>query len=159
MAHGKRELIDFLAGLLAGVVETDVPYRSETALAAALDADLRKLHDLRRSGLVTPRRLGRGYVYDPGDVRRCSVLLALMRLGATLADLQAFFAGGRARCPSCPSREDERACSIERCCEALLEDLRARTEDEITRLRALDGLLQQYAVDVWQDHRAARRPD
>ena len=156
MAYGKSELIEFLADVLTGVVESDVPFRSETALATALDATPRRLQDLRRLGLIAPRRLGRGYVYAPSDVRLSSVMIALMRLGATLEDLTRFFGRGAERCTTCTLKRGEPACGLARCCETFLEDLRARAEDEIARLRVLDGLLQQYAVDVWAE-RGPRR--
>jgi hypothetical protein len=156
MAHGKSELIDFLAGVLTGIVVSDEPFRSETALATALSSTPRRLQDLRRLGLVTPRRLGRGYVYGPGDVRMSSVLVGLMRLGATPEDLTAFLDHGATRCDRCPAKRADGPCGLARCCEIFLEDLRARTEDEIARLKMLDGLLQQYAVDVWQENRPRR---
>jgi hypothetical protein len=151
MVHGKSELIDFLASVLPGVVESDVPCRSEAVLAVTLGAAPRWLQDLRGLGLVTPRRLGRGYVYAPGDIRRASVLVGLLRFGATLDDLAGFFAPTAERCASCSARRGDPVCGVARCCEVLLDGLRARAEAEIARLRSLDGLLQQYALDVRAD--------
>jgi len=147
----RDEAIDFFARVLPGIVESAAPFRSETTLAIALDTTTRRLQELRGAGLVTPRRLGRGYVYGPDEVRRSSVLVALMRLGATLGDLAGLMRRDGRRCASCSARRDGPDCAVARCCEALLEDLRERTEAEITRLRSLDGLLQQYAVDARAD--------
>lgn len=152
----RREAIDFFATVLPGIVESVAPYRSETALAIALDTTTRRLQELRGAGLVRPRRLGRGYVYGADEVRRSSVLVALMRLGATLADLDGLMRSDGRRCAPCAARRDAPDCGVKRCCEALLEDLQVRTEAEIARLRSLDGLLQQYAVDARAD-RAPRR--
>ncbi len=150
MAENDVDAIEVLAGVLPGIVEGAATIRSETTLALLLGTTSRRLNELRRAGLVRPRRLGRGWVYTPADVRRTSVLVTLQGLGATTEDLVSLLGGGAERCSACDRPRSELRCAPARCCETFLEALRARTEDEIVRLRALDGLLQQYAVEVWQ---------
>lgn len=148
MSHARADLVDVFARLLAGVVASPAVLRSETALAALLRVDPRRLQELRRAGLVTPARPGRGYLYRPGDIRDVSVMLALLRLGATLSELEAFFDAGRRPCPGCLGEQGRAACTPAVCCAGFLERLSRRMEDEITRLEALDALVLDHAAEI-----------
>lgn len=133
----RADLVDVFARLLPGVVVTPATFRSETALAGQLRVDARRIRELRAAGLATPKRLGRGWVYGPPDIRTLSVMLALLRLGATTRELERLFD---------ENRRDETASPATTCrsfCESLVE----RMEEEIARLRALDALVAEAAIE------------
>lgn len=148
MSHAKADLVDVFARLLSGVVVSPATIRSEAALAAQLRVDPRRLQDMRRTGLLTPARPGRGYVYRPADIRVASVMLALQRLGATLAELEVFFDAARRPCSGCLGERGRAACGAADCCAAFLERLTQRMQDEITRLEALDALVLDHAAEM-----------
>jgi len=135
----RPDLVDVFARLLPGVVVTPATFRSETALAGQLRVDPRRIREIRCARLVAPRRLGRGWVYGPEEIRTLSVMLALVRLGATLADLAAFF-GVDDRDPDRRLGDPSRAPIP--LCTALCRRLAGRMEDEIARLRALETLFE-----------------
>ena len=133
----RADLVDVFARLLPGVVVTPATFRSETALAGQLRVDPRRIREIRCARLVAPCRLGRGWVYGPEEIRTLSVMLALVRLGATLADLTTFFGVSdrdHERTGADPSRAPIPLCT------AFCERLAARMEEEIARLRALEAL-------------------
>ncbi|MCE1237459.1 MAG: helix-turn-helix domain-containing protein [Hyphomicrobiales bacterium] len=133
----RADLVDVFARLLPGVVVTPATFRSETALAGQLRVDARRIRELRAAGLATPKRLGRGWVYGPSDIRTLSVMLALSRLGATTRELERFFdENGR-----------EESVSAAAACRAFCENLAERMEEEIARLRALDALVADAALE------------
>lgn len=157
MTRARTDLVDAFAGVLSGVVAMSGELRSESAVARRIDTEGRLLQDLRRTGLLAPRRLGRGYVYSGADIRTASVLVALIRLGATAADLVALFSAGGDECLDCPGARAPDRCAAATCCATFLERLCRRTEDEIARLHMLDGLLVAYAADA-VGTAAPRRP-
>lgn len=131
----RDEIVDVLARVLSGVVVTPATFRSETALAGQLRVETRRIRDLRMAGLVAPTRLGRGWVYGPRDVRVLSVMLAMLRLGATVHELAVFFDGAD-RSASASETPAPLRLAIGFC-----ERLTTRMENEIARLAALDALL------------------
>lgn len=148
MSHARADLVDVFARLLSGVVVSPAIIRSETALAALLRVDPRRLQDLRRAGLIAPARPGRGYVYGPADIRTASVMLALTRLGATLSEMEVFFDDARRPCAGCLGERGRAHCTPSECCAAFLERLTRRMQDEITRLEALDALVLDHAAEI-----------
>lgn len=143
----RAEIVEVFARVLPGVVVTPATFRSETALAGQLRVETRRIRDLRLAGLVAPTRLGRGWVYGPRDVRVLSVMLGLLRLGATVHELGVFFdAAERLATPPGTAAPDPLRLAIGFC-----ERLTARMEGEIGRLAALDALLAEPpATDVLQ---------
>lgn len=141
----RADLVDVFARLLPGVVVTPATFRSETALAGQLRVDARRIRELRAAGLATPKRLGRGWVYGPSDIRTLSVMLALQRLGATTRELERVFDENR--------RDD--AGTAAAACRAFCESLVERMEEEIARLRALDALVADEVIGAgasgWPD--------
>lgn len=148
MSHARADLVDVFARLLSGVVSSPASIRSETALAALLRVDTRRLQEVRRAGLVAPARPGRGYLYRPADIRTASVMLALLRLGATLAELETVFDPAHRSCVGCLGERGRVACTPTDCCAAFLERLTRRMEEEITRLEALDALVVDHAAEI-----------
>ncbi|NLH83680.1 MAG: hypothetical protein GX458_22960 [Phyllobacteriaceae bacterium] len=135
----RGDLIDVFARLLPGVVVPPATFRSETALAGQLRVDPRRIREIRGARLVAPARVGRGWVYGPEEIRTLSVMLALCRLGATLPDLEAFFAGSL-RGPD--HGDDGSSRSPVGLCAAFCRRLESRMEEEIARLRALEALFE-----------------
>lgn len=142
----REDLVDAFARVLPGIVVTPATFRSETALAGQLRVDPRRIRDLRMARLVTPTRLGRGWVYGPPDIRTLSVMLALLRLGATIRELETFFDPERRSCEDCGGRSN--GCSAVDCCRELLTRQERRMRDEITRLVALDDLVTSHAEEL-----------
>lgn len=146
MAARLPELVDFLADLLRVVTIPTDAGRSETLLAIALGTPPHVLRELRRIGLLSPRREGRAFVYSSSDKKRAGVLVALSNLGATRDDLVAIFSETGARCGLCPQSVATRACGSQDCAETLFRRLEVRCESEIERLRDLDRLLVTWAT-------------
>lgn len=142
----RADLVDAFARVLPGVVVTPATFRSETALAGQLRVDARRIRDLRMARLVTPTRLGRGWVYGPSDIRTLSVMLALLRLGATIRELEQFFDPDRRSCEACGHRAAD--CSPVDCCRELLIRQERRMREEVARLIALEDLVSTHAVDI-----------
>lgn len=147
------EIVDVFARLLPGVVVTPATFRSETALAGQLRVDARRIRDLRMAGLVTPTRLGRGWVYGPGDVRTLSVMLALLRLGASVHEIESFFTTTRTI-----AVDGRSAPSPVRLCIGFCERLAGRMEEEITRLGALDALLCETSGEISPTSETSQKP-
>lgn len=144
--HPRQDLVDAFARVLTGIVVTPATFRSETALAGQLRVDPRRIRDLRMARLVAPTRLGRGWVYGPSDIRTLSVMLSLMRLGATIRELETFFDPERRSCEDCDRRPSH--CTAVDCCRELLIRQARRMSDEIARLVALDDLVTSHAEEI-----------
>jgi hypothetical protein len=142
----RADLVDAFARVLPGVVVTPATFRSETALAGQLRVDPRRIRDLRMARLVGPTRAGRGWVYGPGDIRTLSVMLALLRLGATVRELETFFDPDRRDCEVCGGRAA--ACSPVVCCRELLTRQERRMKEEVARLVALEDLVTTHAQEI-----------
>lgn len=146
MAARMPELVDFLADLLRLPTIAPDACRSETLLAIALGTPPHALRELRRVGLLTPRREGRAFIYSVSDKKRAAVLVALSKLGATREDLVEALAERGTRCTGCPRAVPSHACRAADCAETLLSRLELRCEAEIGRLRDLDRLLVDWAA-------------
>lgn len=145
-ARPRADLVDAFARVLPGVVVTPATFRSETALAGQLRVDARRIRDLRMARLVAPTRLGRGWVYGPPEIRTLSVMLALLRLGATIRELEQFFDPDRRNCEACGHHAA--GCSPVDCCRELLIRQERRMREEVTRLIALEDLVSTHAAEV-----------
>ena len=142
MRPSKTDLIDLLDRVLAGVAPLPPGFLSEAALAERLDLDPRWMRALRRAGVVTPRRLGRGFVYTEAEARFCAVVAVLGRLGVEVDEIARFFDGP---CPEeiCPRPQSP--CRPYDCCRALFDRLAVRVEAEIGALRDFQAALDRAA--------------
>lgn len=143
MRPSKTDLIDLLGRVLSGVVALPPGFLSEAALAERLDLDPRRMRALRRAGVVTPRRLGRGFVYTEAEARVCAVVAALGRLGVAVEEIADFLDGPcpEAACPATPP-----ACRVQDCCRVLLDRVAERVEAEIDALRGFQAALDHAAL-------------
>ena len=133
-------MVDVLTRALGGVAPVGDGFLSEAALAAAIGASPRRLQVWRRAGIFTPRRQGRGNVYDRADARAGAVAAALERLGAPAAAI-ADLIEGHVPCRSCPTRGMPDRCGAHACCAAFLAELMRRTQSEIGDLRAFETMI------------------
>ena len=120
-----EDVIDIFARTLPGVVADAPALPSDVALAERLGTDPRCLRELRRAGLIAPRRLGRGWIYFAEDIRRASVLVALLALGAEVSELPRALHRSDDTSPVARSR-------------ALLEAVQQRNTDRLAGARALE---------------------
>ena len=133
MRPTKSDLIALLARVLPSVTPMPAGYLTEAALAGVLGLDPRRLRTFRRSEVVSPRRLGRGFVYTEAEARTCSVALALTELGLPLAAVAAFLEGG--------DIGEAPGGTVHERCDRLLRGLAERVESEIEELRAFQNVL------------------
>lgn len=139
MRPSKSELIELLSRVLVGVVVTPEGYLTEVALAGVLGADPRRLKAIRIAGIVSPRRLGRGFVYTGPEARACSVASCLIGLGVEIEEIAAFL---ERPCETVACRDGGVACAAHDCCTALLGTLAKRVESELGELRRFQNGLQ-----------------
>lgn len=139
MRPSKSELIELLSRVLVGVVATPEGYLTEVALAGVLGADPRRLKAIRTAGIVSPRRLGRGFVYTGGEARACAVAACLTGLGVEIEEIAAFF---ERPCEIVSCRDAGAGCTSHDCCAAFLGALAKRVESELGELRRFQRGLQ-----------------